>query len=91
MRRFAVVTSTLLVAAFGCGGEAVVDQVAVPLDKLPPGALAAAEKAAPRFKFERARKSTYHGQDSFEIIGKDKRGKVREVEVSTSGKVLEVE
>jgi hypothetical protein len=40
---------------------------------------------------DRARKVKFDGEDAYEIIGKDKRGKIREVEVSTTGKVLEIE
>jgi hypothetical protein len=42
-------------------------------------------------KFDQARKAKFNGQDAFEIRGKDKRGKIRKVEVSTSGQILEIE
>ena len=51
----------------------------------------AATKALPDVKFDEARKAKFNGQDAFEIRGKDKRGKIREVEVSTSGEILEIE
>ncbi len=80
--------ATLIIS--GCGDEMeAVEPVA--LDKLPPGSMEAAAKALPDVKFDRARKAKYEGKDAFEIIGKDKRGKVREVEVSTTGAVLDVE
>jgi hypothetical protein len=79
-----------IVLACGCGEE-VVPLEPVALDKLPPGSMEAATKALPNVKFDRARKVKFNGQDAFEIIGKDGRGKVREVEVSPEGKVLEVE
>ena len=63
----------------------------VPLDQLPPGSLEAATKALPEVKFHEARKAKFNGQDAYEIRGKDKRGKIREVEVSTSGEILEIE
>lgn len=81
----------LLPAAWGCGGEPVGRLEPVALDQLPPGALDAATKQVRGFKAERARKSKFNGQDAIEIIGKDKSGKIVEVEVSTEGKVLEVE
>ncbi len=86
MKAFAV--AILFVS--GCGEE-VESLEPVALDKLPAGSLEAAAKSVPGVKFDRARKAKFNGQDAFEIIGKDRRGKVREVEVSTSGQVLDVE
>ena len=63
----------------------------VPLDKLPAGSLETARKKLPAVTFDRARKIKFNGQEAYEIIGKDKRGKTREVEVSTTGQVLEIE
>jgi hypothetical protein len=85
------VLAFVLLAACGCGEEEAKPLEPVPLEKLPAGSLEAASKSLPGIKFERARKAKFNGQDAFEIIGKDKRGKTREVEVSTSGKVLEIE
>ncbi len=82
----------MLVLLLACGcGEQVESLDPIPLDKLPAGSMEAAAKALPGVKFDRARKAKFNGQDAFEIIGKDKRGKVREVEVSTEGKLLEIE
>jgi hypothetical protein len=80
----------LLLLVCGCGesGERVEP---VPLDKLPPGSMEAAAKAVPGVQFDRARKTKLNGQDVYEIIGKDKRGKTREVGVSPEGKVMEIE
>jgi hypothetical protein len=78
-----------LAIAAGCGEAETMEPV--PLDQLPAGALAEAAKALPDVKFDRARKSKFDGKDAFEIIGKDKRGKTREVEVSPDGKVVEIE
>ena len=80
----------LLLTVWGCGDE-IVRQEPVPLEKLPPGTMDAATKALPDVKFNKARKAKFNGQDAFEIRGKDKRGKIREVEVSTSGQILEIE
>ncbi len=82
--------AVLMAAACGCGEE-VEHLEPVALDRLPEGVLEAAGKSLPDVKFDRARKAKFNGQDAFEVIGKDKRGKTREVEVSTSGKVLDVE
>ena len=87
LRRIAIL---LTVTACGCGekGERL---EAVALNKVPPNIMDAATKALPGMKFDMARKAKLHGQDTYEIRGKDKRGKIREVEVSTSGEVLEIE
>jgi hypothetical protein len=80
----------LMLTAWGCG-EKVERLEAVPLDSLPPGSMESATKALPGVKFDQARKAKFNGQDAFEIRGKDARGKIREVEVSTKGQVLEIE
>jgi hypothetical protein len=80
----------VLLAAFGCGEE-VTKMEPVALDKLPAGSLETAKSKLPDVSFDRARKTKFNGEDAYEIIGKDKRGKVREVEVSTTGQVLEIE
>ncbi|MDR3639672.1 MAG: hypothetical protein P4L84_38080 [Isosphaeraceae bacterium] len=90
MRRKALLLAASLLPAWGCG-ESVERLEPVPLEQLPPGSLEAATKAVRGFKADRARKSKFNGQDAIEIIGKDKSGKIVEVEVSTDGKVLEVE
>jgi len=90
MRNKACLPAILLMAAFGCGDE-VEHLEPVALDKLPAGSLEAAAKALPDVKFDRARKAKYNGKDAYEVIGKDRRGKSREVEISTEGKLLDVE
>lgn len=84
-----VLAASLLLAA-GCG-ETMESQEPIPLDKLPAGALDAAKKELPGVKFDSARKAKYKGQDAIEIRGKDKQGKIREMEVDLTGKRLEVE
>jgi len=46
---------------------------------------------APRLHFDTAYKMKIDGKDAFEVRGKDKKGKVREVEVSPTGEILGVE
>jgi hypothetical protein len=80
----------VLLAAWGCGEEVTrIEPVA--LDKLPAGSLEMAKSQLPDVTFDRARKVKFNGADAYEIVGKDKRGKIREVEVSTTGKLLEIE
>jgi len=54
-------------------------------------ALDLAKREPPDVKFESARKAKYRGQDSIEIRGRNKEGKIREVEIDLTGKLLEVE
>jgi hypothetical protein len=58
---------------------------------IPADLLAVAKKKLPAVKFDTARKIKVKGEDVFEIRGKQPNGKVREVEVSVGGNVVEVE
>jgi hypothetical protein len=92
MRRLCAI-ALLAAAAWGCGdtdGDDVAEiKKPVSLDKLPPAVMKAARTAAPGYTFFVAYEDTYQGQESYEIKGKDKQGKVLELEVSRDGsKVL---
>jgi hypothetical protein len=90
MRKMMVLATALMLAAVGCAGQTETKE-SVPLDQLPAGALDLAKKELPDVKFDSARKARYKGQDAIEIRGKNKEGKIREVEVDLTGKLLEVE
>lgn len=88
-RRF--VTALLACSAWGCADDD--DDVgkvktAMPMDQVPAAVLKAAKAAAPDLTFYAAYKDTFQGQDSIELKGKTKSGKIREIEVSPQGKVL---
>ncbi len=87
MRWFAA----LLVVAccVGCGSEPAPSTV-VPVSDVRPDLMEVAQKALPRVKFESARRIKANGEDAYQIRGKLPTGKVREVEVSVSGKVVAV-
>ncbi len=87
MRMAAVV---MFAACLGCGAKPAPTTV-VPLEEIAPDLLEAAQKALPNVKFQSARKVDANGQPAFEIRGTQSSGKVREVEISTSGEVLEIE
>lgn len=87
MRRVFLV---LLLVVCGCETKQVVKEV-VPLEDLAPSILETAKQTLPQVKFESARKIKLNGEDVFEIRGKMPNGKIREVEVSAAGKVVEVE
>ena len=79
-----------LLFVFGCGERPHSDET-VPLDKVPPSVMEAARKSLPGYTFGTVYKMKVDGKDAYEVRGKDKRGKVREVEVSPTGEVLAVE
>ena len=60
----------------------------VPLDQVPPAALKAAKEKLPDVKFESAWK-TKNG--NFEVRGKTASGKVRDLQVTEAGTVVEVD
>ncbi len=62
-----------------------------PIADIPADVLTVAQKTLPEVNFESARKFAYQGQDAFEIRGKQANGKLREVEVTIGGEVVEVE
>ncbi len=84
MRRW-LLTGVLLLC--GCGGGKS-DEGLVPLDQLPPGFLDTARKTIPNINFDKAWKLR---NGNYEIQGKDRNGKRREVELSPSGEVVEID
>ena len=86
--RYAIII--LMAFILGCGAKQTANE-AMPLADISSEIMDVAQKALPGVKFESARKIKVDGDDVFEIRGKMPRGKIREVEVSTSGKVIEVE
>ena len=90
MRRSNFLATTLLVLSVGCGESHETDEV-VPIEKLPPAALKAAQEKLPGVTFDTAWKEKKDGADAYEIRGKTKDGKVRDAKVTADGKVLEVD
>jgi len=86
--RYAIIL--FLTFTLGCGAKQAAKEV-VPLADISPGIMEVAQKTLPTVKFESARKIKVNGEDVFEIRGKMPNGKIREVEVSMSGKVIETE
>ena len=86
--RYAAICVALL--CVGCEARPAPTTV-VPLSEISPDLMQVAQKALPNVKFQSARKIQVNGEEVFEIRGKMPSGKIREVEVSVSGKVVEVE
>jgi uncharacterized membrane protein YkoI len=74
----------------GCESEPKSDDI-VPIEQVPANVMESARKQLPGFTFDTVYKMKIDGKDAYEVRGKDKKGKVREVEVSTTGEVLGVE
>jgi hypothetical protein len=77
----------LAALAAGCSDNRSKD-VMVPIDQVPAPLVKVARDTLPDITFDHARKKE---NGVYEIRGKNKQGKVREVEVSPSGEVLEIE
>ncbi len=81
---FAIVILTLVI--LGCEGQAK-DQ-AISIDEVPKKLLEIAKEKLPDVTFDQAVKK---GNGILEVRGKDKKGKVRDVEFSATGEVVEIE
>jgi hypothetical protein len=77
----------VLVLAVGCGGQEKT-KTPVPLEQVPEAVMKVAKEKLPDVKFERAAKEP---NGDYELIGKDKKGKTREIDVSPSGQVTQIE
>jgi hypothetical protein len=90
MGRFLGALAALALLASGCGKRIEKDE-SVPLDKVPPAAIKAAHDRLPDVNFETAWKVKGEAGDAYEIRGKTKVGKIRDVQVTDKGEVLEVD
>jgi len=70
----------------GCGSAAK-DQL-VPLEQVPEPVMEAARQSLPEVTFDQA---LQRSDGRYEVRGKDKTGKVRDVDISANGEVLEIE
>ena len=78
-------------AAFGCGSTPPKSDPIVPIEQVPPKVMDVARKELPGFTVDTVYKMKIEGKAAYEVRGKDKRGKVREVEVSADGELMAVE
>ena len=85
---FALFVFTLM--ACGCGKSPVLDEV-ITMDQVPANILEIAKKELPDIAFDTAFKMKVDGKDVYELKGKNKQGKTREIEVSVTGEILEIE
>jgi hypothetical protein len=77
----------VLLVALGCSKK---DKKAenVPLDKVPPNVMKVAKENLPNVTFDQAWKTT---NGNYEVRGKEAGGKVRDIQITPDGKVVEVD
>ena len=85
MRMLMLIVVSVLIA--GCGHESPSGQN-VPLDKVPQEVMSVAKQKLPGITFEQAW-TTPTG--NYEVRGRDKNGKVRDIQLKPSGDVVEVD
>ena len=90
LRHFASLSWLGLLLLGGCESRPTADQI-VPLDQVPAHLIEIARKELPGITFDVAYKMKVDGKDAYELRGKNKQGKTREVELSATGEVLEIE
>lgn len=91
MRGKGLLAAVWLMAVAGCGevGEHV---ETLPLDQVPAPAMKVARETLPDVTFDSAWKEKGEGQGAaYEIRGKTRSGKIRDLKVTADGKVLEVD
>lgn len=76
----------LMGCAVGCSAAAK-DEL-VPLESVPANVMDIAKEKLPEVNFDQALK---RADGSYEIRGKDKKGKVRDIEMKADGEILEIE
>ena len=81
----------MLILAFGCTNSPPESDDLVPIAQVPANVMEVARKQLPGYNFDTAYRMKIDGKDAYEVRGKDKRGKIREVEVSAAGEVLAIE
>ena len=78
----------VLVIVSGCGSQEPAKKEAVALDKVPENVMKIAKEKLPGVTFDRAMKKA---NGEYEILGKSKDGKIREIDISPSGEVTETD
>ena len=87
MKNMHLITLAFVFAfAVGCGGVEKTEMV--PIEKVPEPVMASAKEKLSDVKFDTAWKTK---DGNFEVRGKTAAGKVRDIQVSPEGKVLEVD
>ena len=90
MRRLilAAVLGGAAILPAGCGGEKKESKVPMDLKDVPADIMRIAKEKLPGVVFDSARKKS---NGSIEVIGKEKSGKVREIDIRPDGSIEEIE
>ena len=88
--RRAIAITGLSVVLIGCD-KPIEDSTPIDVDKVPAKVMEVAKKELPGVEFEKAWTGKSGGETAYEVRGRNDRGKTREVRISASGKVLEIE
>lgn len=76
------------VALVGCGESDSGRKTPIELKDVPPEVMKVAKEKLPDVKFERAQRKA---NGEYEVIGKNKSSKVREIDITPDGTVTEIE
>ena len=79
-----------MIVALGSSSPPESDEI-VPIDQVPAKLMEVARKQLPGYTLDTAYQMKIDGKDAYEVRGKNKQGKTREVEVSAAGEVLAIE
>lgn len=77
-----------VLVCFLCGCESKQTPKIIPMDEVPPAVMQKAKEALPEVKFDSAVRKSDGG---LEIRGRDPQGKIRDVDFSAKGEVIEIE
>ena len=78
----------VLALVVGCRGGDAKPKEAVSLDKVPENVMKVAKEKLPDVTFDRCVRKA---NGEYEVIGKNKEGKVREIDITPAGEVTEIE
>jgi hypothetical protein len=76
----------LMIAVVGCGGASKSQIISI--DDVPKDLLAIAKEKLPGVTFDQALRK---GNGDLEVRGKDPKGKIRDIEFSKTGEIVEIE
>jgi hypothetical protein len=82
--------TVLLMLILGCSDKREND-MPIPFEKVPPTLVKIASERLPGVSFQTAYKETKGGKDVYELRGKTKEGKIRDLEITADGEVIEVD
>jgi hypothetical protein len=86
MRVLLVALAFALFGLTGCG-PAKVEKTPMKVEEVPPEIMKIAKEKLPDITFTEA----YKENGNYELRGKDKRGKLREIDITPDGKVVEMD